>query len=129
MDQVYILLSRFGVSTIMFCSVLKRTDIPRNGKGRLECSVDDYRLRALLMNRLIRKECRHSYDMCFILLPRFWYDDKHNEVEVSEWSTDRLHPGPKVGSEGFARYYHAIRHVILMAVPFLGQALFISRFS
>ena len=127
-DYASNLITEFGVSTVMFGSVLKRADVPKNGKGRLGCSVEEFRLRAQLMNRLLKKECRHSSDLCYVLLPGFWYNDKKQELPVSDWSSDRLHPGPNVGSEGFARYYHAIRHVLLIAIPFLGQAKFLSRF-
>ena len=129
LDEVNILLSEFGVGAVMFASVLKRADIPKNGKGRLECSVDEFTSRAKKFNRLIKRECRSSFDMMYVLLPRFWYDHNQREIDVVEWSSDRLHPGPKVGSEGFARYYNAIRHMLLRAVPFLGQAKFLARYQ
>ena len=129
MDQAYFLISEIGVSLVMFASVLKREDTPRNGKGRLLCSIEDYRLRAKFMNRLVKRECSNSYDMAYILLPSFWYDSNRKELPVSNWSKDRLHPGPKVGSEGFARYYNAIRHLLLRSVPLLGQARFMDRYS
>ncbi len=128
-ERANLLVQQHNVSAVIFMSVLKREDLPRNGIGRLNCSVREFRARALLMNRLLRREARLSYDFCYILLPRFWYDIGHREIQVEEWSKDRLHPGPGIESEGFARYYHAFRHVILTAVPFLAQARFIASYS
>ncbi len=128
-DRANDLILNYNVSAVMFASVLKREDIPVNGKGRLACSIKEFRSRAKMMNRLLKREARLSYDFCYVLLPRFWYDVGPREVEVSEWSEDRLHPGPEINSEGFARYYHAFRHVILTGVPFLAQARFMATFQ
>ena len=126
-DMTNLLITQFEVGAIMFVSVLKREDVPLNGKGRLLCSKAEFRLRAKLMNKLLKREAKHSYDLVFVLLPRFWYDIGTREIEVNEWSSDRLHPGPNIGSEGFARYFHGLRHVLLLAVPFLAQAIFLKR--
>ncbi len=128
-DRANLLVLQHNVSAVVFASVLKREDIPYKGRGRLLCTVREFRTRALLMNRLLKREARLSYDFCYILLPRFWYDVGHREILVNEWSNDRLHPGPGIETEGFARYYHAFRHIILTAVPFLGQARFLASYS
>ena len=65
--------------------------------------------------------------MCYLLLPGFWYDEQEREINVNEWSDDRLHPGLRVGSLGFAQYYHALRHLILVLIPFIAQTKLMAR--
>ena len=112
-ERIQPLVNMGQVKRIVFLSELKRCDIPNSkGKGRLECSVDEFRRRVMAYNSIIQAECERNNKLIYNWLFGFWWDADKREIEVAEWSTDRLHPGPHFHSEGFQKYYWSVRRIM-----------------
>ncbi len=104
---------RFNIDHVLFVTELKRTDTPDDlGQGNLHCSVEDFETRVKKFNSLVKAECDIVLEYEQVTFPGFWYDDKHNEIPVAQWSTDRLHPGPDPDHPGFQKYVRGLRNAI-----------------
>ncbi len=98
------------VKLVIFVSELKRADEIFMG-GRLKCSAADFAVRVKGYNEAIKEKCRKKQHVRFEWLPGMWWDVDKREIDVWEWSSDNLHPGTDTASEGFYRYFHALRQV------------------
>ncbi len=108
------LLKEDSVKLIIFVSELKRADSKERG-GRLVCSVEDFEVRVKKYNEILKQESGKSSHLRFEWLPGMWWTSQKQEIDVAEWSTDFLHPGTNPYSEGFQRYWNALRQVLLKA--------------
>ena len=106
------LLRDSSVKLVTFVSELKRADTKERG-GRLRCSVEDFSSRVKKCNEIMKHESGKSSHLHFEWLPGMWWTEEKWEIDVTEWSTDFLHPGTNPYSEGFQRYWNALRQVLL----------------
>ncbi len=114
LEKMHYLVRSHNVHAVIFLSELKRCDTPnKQGKGRLQCTADIFRTRVISYNEYIQENCRKYKAFIFQWLQGFWWDSNRNEIPVKAWSSDRLHPGPSFYSEGFQRYYWAIRNTLI----------------
>ena len=114
MEKMHYLVRSHNVQAVVYLSELKRCDTPnKSGRGRLQCSADTFRTRVMTYNEYIQENCRKYKAFIFQWIQGFWWDSHKNEIPVYAWSTDRLHPGPSFSSEGFQRYYWAIRNALI----------------
>ena len=109
------------VKSVIFVSELKRADTPNYlGKGRLQCSPEVFRERVMLYNSKIEEKCQEIPQFHYFWLYGFWWDHEKREIPIEQWSKDRLHPGPHFESEGFQKYFWAIRKVLYKGFHTLG---------
>ena len=113
-EKMHYLVRSHHVESVIFLSELKRCDTPnKRGRGRLQCSPEVFRSRVMKYNEYIQGICKKFLAFHFQWLQGFWWDAGKQEIPVSVWSSDRLHPGPNFYSSGFQRYYWAIRNTLL----------------
>ncbi len=126
LSMINYLCDNFPVNCVILVTELKREDekdVKEAGKGRLLCSKAEFRKRVMKFNELLKEGARARVELFCEDLPGFWWDGKHQEIDIAAWTSDDLHPGPDTDSYGFRKYIKEIRNMINFSVPRLASVL------
>jgi hypothetical protein len=106
------LIISFGVKCVNIIGVLRR-DRCRH------ISAQDFHKRSFALNGLLKSMAATEAKIIFTQMRGFWRTEDGEQLAVTTWSDDGIHPGRSVNSRGFKKYRNNIRRALLNSATHL----------
>ena len=98
----------YDVPLVMCCGV-----VPRDRCRQI--TAEEFLSRARTFNQWLHHGCTPGSGRRYVTMKGFWNDGQGHPFPVWQWSSDGIHPGPQVDSQGFHKFRRNVRNFLLAA--------------